>query len=150
MSKIRKLETKKWKLLTTEWMHHLKGDVDQLYLPRNAGGWGLAQLQTMYKTTTIGLAMYLKDSEDALLQLVREHDGRKKLFFIQKEAKKFTQEMDLPNLDKRVYEPTSKFAKRAYQKEQHQAQNFLEKEWEDKAPHGRYLKRVKDVDNWSP
>ena len=50
----------------------------------------------------IGLAMYLKDSEDALLQLVREHDRRKKLFSIQKEAQKFTQELNLPNLDKRT------------------------------------------------
>ena len=68
-------------------MHHPKADIDQLYLPRNAGGQGLAQLETTYKTTMIGLAMYLKDSEDALLQIVREHDGRNKLFSIQKEAK---------------------------------------------------------------
>ena len=65
-------------------MHHPKADVDHLHLPRKAGGQGLAQLETMYKTTMIGLAMYLQDSEDALLQLVREHDGRKKLFSIQK------------------------------------------------------------------
>ena len=79
-------------------MHHPKADIDWLYLPRNAGGQGLAQLETLYKTTTIGLTMYLKDSEDALLQIVREHDGRKKLFSIQKEAKKFTEELNLPNL----------------------------------------------------
>ena len=44
--------------------------------------------------------MYLKDSEDALLQIVREHDGRNKLFSIQKEANKFSEELNLPNLDK--------------------------------------------------
>ena len=71
-------------------MHHPKADVDWLCLPRNAGGQDLSQLETMHKTTMIRLAMYLKDSEDALLQLVREHDGRKKLFSIQKEAKKLT------------------------------------------------------------
>ena len=71
-------------------MHHPKADIDQLYLPRNSGGWGLALLKTMYKTTPIGLAMYLKDSEDILLQIVRVHDRRMKLFSIQKEAKKFT------------------------------------------------------------
>ena len=60
--------------------------------------------------------MYLKESEDALLQLVREHDGRKKLFSIQKEAKKFTEELNLPNLDKRAHEPTAEFAKRVKQK----------------------------------
>ena len=42
--------------------------------------------------------MYLKDSEDALLQIMREHDGGKKLFSIQKEAKIFTQVVNLPNL----------------------------------------------------
>ena len=92
-------------------MHHLKADVYQLYLHRNAGGWGVAQLETTYKTTKTGLAMYLKDSEDALFQLVREHDRRNKLFSIQKEAKKFTQELNMPNLDKREHEPTTKFAK---------------------------------------
>ena len=108
-----------------------------------------SQLETTYKTTMTGLAMYLKDSEDALLQLVREHDGRKKIFFIQQEAKKFTQNVNLPNLDKRAHEPTAKFAKRAKQKACHQAQDFLEKQWEDKALHGKYPKRVKDADSES-
>ena len=91
-----------------------KPDADQLYLPRN-------------KTTMIGLTMYLKDLEDALLQLLRKLGGRKKLFSIQKEAKKLTQELNLPDLDKREHEPTTKFAKRAKQKARHHAQDFLEK-----------------------
>ena len=93
---------KDWKISEIKKLRHKNTKAPQLnectmpkqmwtdYLPRNAGGWGLAQLETVYKTTMIGLAMYLKDSEDALLQLVREYDGRKKLFSIQKEAKKFT------------------------------------------------------------
>ena len=60
--------------------------------------------------------MYLKDSEDALLPPVREHDRRKKLFSIQKEAKMFTQELSLPNMDKRAHEPSTKFVKGAKQK----------------------------------
>ena len=94
-------------------MYHPKADIDQLYLPRNAEGWGLAQPETTYKATTTGMVMYLKDSEDALLYIVIEHDGRKKLFSIQKEAKKFTQELNLPNLDKRAHEPTAKFVKKS-------------------------------------
>ena len=35
----------------------------------------------------------------------------KELFSIQKEAKKFTEELNLPNLDERAHEPTAKFAK---------------------------------------
>ena len=52
----------------------------------------------------------------------------------------------MPNLDKRAHEPTTKFAKRAKQKAQHQAQDFLEKQWEDKTIHGQYPKRVKNTD----
>ena len=92
-------------------MHYPKLDKDQLYLPRNDGGWGLSQMETTYKTNMIGLAMYLKDSEDALFQIVREHDQRKKPFSIQKEAKKFTEELNMPNLDKRAHKPTAEFAK---------------------------------------
>ena len=65
-------------------MHHLKADIDWLYLQRNPGEQGLAKLETTYKATTIGLAMYLKYSEDALLQIVREHDGRKTLLHSKK------------------------------------------------------------------
>ena len=94
----------------------------------------------------IGLARYLKNSEDALFQLVRKHDRRTKLFSTQKEAKKFTQQLNLPNLDIKAHEQTTKFAKKAKQKALHQDQDFPEKMWEDKALHGKYPKRIKDTD----
>jgi len=80
MSEIKRLDTKTRKLLTLSKMHHTKADVDRLYLPRNAGGRGLIQLEASYKTTTIGLDTYLKNTDDALIEIVQEHDGRKKLY----------------------------------------------------------------------
>ena len=80
MSEIKRLDTKTRKLLTLSKMHHPKADVDRLYLPRNAGGRGLIQLEATYKTTTIGLDTYLRNTDDALIKLVQEHDGRKKLY----------------------------------------------------------------------
>ena len=65
-------------------MHHANADVDKLYLPRNAGGRGLIQLKASYKTTTIGLDTYLKNTNDALIELVQERDSRKKLYSIQR------------------------------------------------------------------
>ena len=74
MSEIKRLDTKTRKLLTLSKMHHTKADVDRLYLSRNAGGRGLIQLKASYKTTTIGLDTYLKNTDDALIELVQKHD----------------------------------------------------------------------------
>ena len=35
-------------------MHHSKADMDITYLPRNEGGGDLIQLETAYKTATMG------------------------------------------------------------------------------------------------
>ena len=61
---IKNLDRKTRKLLTKERMHHPKSDVDQMYLPRSSFGRGLMQMETTYKTTTIGLATYLEKSKD--------------------------------------------------------------------------------------
>lgn len=95
MSEIKRLDTKTRKLLTLSKIHHTKADVDRLFLPRNAGGRGLIQLEASYKTTTIGLDTYLKNTDDALIELVQEHDGRKKLYSKQRQAEQFKQELDL-------------------------------------------------------
>ena len=109
------------------------------YHPKNAppttsGGRGLTQIETAYKTTTVGLETYLKHSEDILLQLVWEHEKRKKLYYIQK-GEKFRQELDVPNLEKGESEQTTAYAKRIKQKTKHRAQDKLSKKWEEKALH---------------
>ena len=63
MSEIKRL------LLTIHRMHHPKADVNRMYLPRKIKGRGLTKLETAYKSTTIGLETYLRNTDDALLQL---------------------------------------------------------------------------------
>ena len=63
-------------------MHHLKSDVDRLYLPRTEGGRGLIQLEFSYKSTTIGLDEYLQETQDTLLHFVKDHDDRKSSYSI--------------------------------------------------------------------
>ena len=65
-------------------MHHPKADVNRMYLPRRIGGRGLTKLETAYKSTTIEMETYLRNTDDALLQLVLQHETKKKLYSIQK------------------------------------------------------------------
>jgi len=95
MSKIKKLNTKTRKLLTVHRMHHPKADVNKMYLPRRIGGRGLTKLETAYKSTTIGLETYLRNTDDALLQLVLQHETKKKRYSTQKEAEKFRREFEV-------------------------------------------------------
>ena len=64
LEEIRKLDRKTRKPLTLERMHHPKSDVDKLFLPKSEGGRSLIQLETAYKTTTIGLDTYLNTKND--------------------------------------------------------------------------------------
>ena len=55
-------------------------------------------MELTYKTTTIGLAAYLTSNNDPLLHLVQQHENKKKLYYIPKEAAKFKKELDLKEL----------------------------------------------------
>ena len=70
ISEIKRLDRKTRKLLTIRRMHHPKADVNRMYLPRRIGGRGLTKLETAYKSTTIEMETYLRNTDDALLQLV--------------------------------------------------------------------------------
>ena len=146
LSDIKRLDTKTRKMLTMEKMHHPKADVDRLYLPRAEGGRGLAQLELTFKTTTIGLDTYLTSTEDPLLLLVKHHEHRKKLFSIKKEAAKFKQELNLPEITPTENEATTKYARRVKVKAKQHGQLQMHKTWEEKAMHGKYPKRIKDAD----
>ena len=78
-------------------MHHPKPDIDRLYLSRSSGGRGMIELETSYKTTTIGMQKYLTVSNDWMIQLVRQHEENKKLDSINKEARRFKREFELEN-----------------------------------------------------
>ena len=113
---------------------------------RGIGGSGFSKLETAYKSTTIGLETYLRNTDDALLQLVLQHETKKKLYSIQKEAEKFRREFEVPNLDRAANERVTKFARRVKQKVKQQAQDIEVKQWEEKELHGRYPKRIREAD----
>ena len=121
-------------------MHHPKAEVNRMYLPRRIGGRGLTKLETAYKSTTIGPETYLRNTSDALLQLVLQHETKKRLYSIQKEAEKFRREFEVPNLDRAANERVTKFARRVKQKVKQQAQDIELKQWAEKELHGRYPK----------
>ena len=77
---------------------------------------------------------------------MQEHDGRKKLYSIQRQAEQFKHELDLTIPDKQAEETTTKYAKRTKQMARNKTQEKLTKQWEDKALHGKYPKRIKEAD----
>ena len=99
---IKSLDRKTRKLLTKGQMHHPRSDVDRMYLPRSSGGKGLMQIETTYKTTTIGLATYLEKSKDLFLMLVNQHEFNEKSYSIRSYDSKFTQELNLNGIEKRT------------------------------------------------
>ena len=147
MEELKCLDRKTRKLLTMHKMHHPKADVDRLYLPRTTGGRGLIQIETSYKTTTIGLDTYLKDKEDHLLQIAKDHDKAKKLFSVHREAVKFRRELNLPDMEKTTAdEPSTNYARRTRVKAKQHAQELLKNSWEEKPLHGKYPQRLTDND----
>ena len=55
MSELKKIDTKTRKLLNMHKMLHPKADVERLYISRKDGGRGLIEVETAFKTTTMGL-----------------------------------------------------------------------------------------------
>ena len=121
-------------------MHHPKADVDRLYVPRKAGGRGLAQLEITYKTTTIGLNTYLNNKEDYLLTIARDHDRGKKTMSIHHQAAKYGRELSLWEAEVIKNEPAVSFARRVKLKAKYQALEQLKSKWEEKALHDQYPK----------
>ena len=115
MSEIRKIDRKTRKMFTMERMNHPKADVERIYLPREMGGRGLTQLELAYKTTTVGLNVYLEQTDDKLLKLVYQHDKNKKLYSETNDARKFINELEVLNLSRKDHEPITKFPKRVKQ-----------------------------------
>ena len=67
LADLNRLDTKTRKLLTSNNMHHPEADVDRLYLLRSSGGRGIIELETSYKTTTIGMQKHLTVSNDWII-----------------------------------------------------------------------------------
>ncbi|KAF7218105.1 putative LOC107393841-like protein [Nothobranchius furzeri] len=146
LKEVKKLDTKTRKLLTSERMHHPKADVERMYLPRQIGGRGLTQLEMAYKTTTMALKTYLETTDDALLILVCQHEARKKLYSVTKEAIRYAQELNIPEVARIEKETVTSFAKRTRREAKKWAQKRMRETWEEKPMHGQYPLRVKKAD----
>ena len=82
-------------------MLHPKADVERLYIPRKDGGRGLIDVETAFKTATIGLDHYLKHKEGKYPKQVLEHERSKAKYSITKNATKFKREVTMPEFDNR-------------------------------------------------
>ena len=127
-------------------MHHPKADVDRLYLPRNEGGRGLIQIELTYKITTTGLATYLRESKDRMMKLVLEHEKKKKLYSVTKEAAKFRQELGIDQAEHKETDSVTNKAKKVKELVRKQGKEQIRIRWEQKPLHGHYLKRGKRPD----
>ena len=68
------IDRKTRKLLVTYRMHHPKADTDRLYLPREVGGRGLQGVWQSVEEDRRSLVDYLTQSEEKLLQQVKEEN----------------------------------------------------------------------------
>ena len=127
-------------------MHHPKADVDRLYLPV-PGGRGMIELETSYKTTTIGMQKYLTVRNDWMIQLVHQHEENKKLHSIVKEARRFKREFE-PENENTVNEDLSatKQAKHLKQCAKKCGPKQLFESWYQKPLHGKYWLRCQQAD----
>ena len=101
---LQQLDRRTRKLLTMHGVHHPSADVDRLYAPCNEGGRGLQQIEAMYKSCTVGLECYLRDSSDPYMQLVHECDSGRSRYSIKSMACRFTAQLrrDLAKDDTQV------------------------------------------------
>ena len=145
---LKRLDTKTRKLLTMYRMHHPKADVDRLYLPRSEGGRGLMQIELTVKIVTVGLETYLRESKDEMMKLVLEHEKKKKLYYVTKEATRFCRELEVDQQGHRETDSVTNKAKEVKNIVKKQGKEQIRIRWEQKPLHGQYLKRLKrpDVD----
>ena len=90
---LQQLDRRTRKLLTMHGVHHPSADVDRLYVPCTEGGWGLQQIEAMYKSCIVGLVCYLGDSSDRYMQLVYECDSGRPRYSIKRVARRFTAQL---------------------------------------------------------
>jgi hypothetical protein len=75
------------KLVTIEGIHHLKANINKLYIKRRSGGLGLDDMEYTYNAAIFGLSENIKQGKDKCTRLLQEYDARKTIFSLQKENK---------------------------------------------------------------
>ena len=77
---------------------HVSESTKAMYLPTKEGGRGLKEVEMTYKVTKIKTANYIIHSQDPRIQLVKRFEERKAtkgLKSVLKDAKKYTEELDV-------------------------------------------------------
>ena len=136
ISELKKIDTKTCKLLNMQKMLHPKADVERLYIPRKDGGRGLIDVETAFKTATIGLDHYLNHKEGQYPKQVLEHERNS----ITKNASKFKREVTMPEFENREDKSASENAKALKHIFKSKLKSMKEEKWKDKALHGQYPK----------
>ena len=139
LSKVRTLDIKIRKMMTTHSMHQPKADIHRLYLQRGNGGRGLTQLELAYKTSTIGLFRYLNLLDDWMLQLALKNEQEKGSHSVVKVAREFAREIDLDlenelDVETKNKENAQKLKRTAKEKNK-KASDIA---WKSKPLHGQY------------
>ena len=77
IEEIKQIDRKTRKMLTMYKMHHLKADIDRLYVKRKEGDRGLMQVETAYKAEIISIAEYLSTNykKDQLVNIVKNQEN---------------------------------------------------------------------------
>ena len=53
------------------------------------------QIELTFKIVTVCLQTYLRESKDEMMKLVLEHEKKKKLYYVTKEATRFCRELEV-------------------------------------------------------
>ena len=107
-------------------------DVERLYIPREDRGRGLIDVETAFKTITIGLNHYLRDKEGQYPKQVLEHERSKAK--INKNATKFKREVQQcqSRRTEKINQPQKMLRLKSKMK------SMKEEKCKNKALHGQY------------
>ena len=146
MREIQRIDTKTRKLLTSERMHHPKADVERLYQPRNDGGRGLMKIETSYKMAVVGLVEYLETTEDQLLIPAWQYEKEKNSKSLLQEKEKIGNEMQINRAVEREDQARNQRIRELKREVKDKIMKRDAKTWEEKALHGKYVKRIQEAD----
>ena len=127
-------------------MHHSKADVSRVYISRKERGQRMTNLEMTYKTTTIGLNIYLQSSGDRILQVVLQHEKKKKLHSVVKESRKFKFQLNITQEDIDINTKPTKAAKDIKEKAKNASLEDMKKGWREKRLHEKCPLRSDNAD----
>jgi len=119
-------------------MHHPKADTDRLYVKRQDGGRGLAQIEAAYKAEIINSAEYLNTNckEDQFVNIAKNHESTQpNMNSIIKTAAKITEELSQPN-------EKSDTKQDGIQHTEGRLGESLKEKWKNKVMHGQYIRNI--------